>query len=220
MRDGKASAKLKDRLLRNWGDLAAVEGNLIAAGGQAVRTLMMVSGTACEGRTSAAACLGLALCAAGRTLLIDAHLRKPDLSNKFATPGAPGLSEVVLDGMALDAALYPTADADTLFILPAGQRMASPSTIFRSAAFAALMTDLKRGWDYVVCDTPPVLSESDASLMAAQFDAAVLVVSCEETRWEVARMVAERMDAAGGRLIAAVLNRRRYYIPSALYRTL
>lgn len=220
VRDGNAIPRLKDRLLRDWGDLAAVEGNLIAAGGQTTRTLMVISGSPGEGRTSAAACLGLALAGAGRTLLVDAHLRKPDMSSLFTEPGAPGLSEVLLDGLDVASALYPTADAETLFILPAGQRLTSPSALFRSPAFFHLIAALRQDWDYVMCDTPPFLVESDASLMAGQFDAAVLVVSCEDTRWEVARLVAERLDVAGGRLIGAVLNRRRYYIPGAIYRSL
>lgn len=220
MRDVRASAKLKDRLLRNWGDMTAVEGNIVAAGGASVRTLMVVSGAAGEGRSSAAACLGLALSANGRTLLIDGHLRKPDLSGRLVTPGVPGLSEVVLDGMDASGVLYPAPDTDNLFVLPAGQRLATAATLFRSVAFLRLIAMLRQDWDYVVCDTPPFLAESDASLMAAQFDAAVLVLSCGDSRWEVGRVVAERLEAAGGRLIGAVLNRRRYHIPRMLYRML
>lgn len=220
MRDGKTPANLKDRLLRNWGDLGAVEGNLIAAGGQSLRSLMVVSASAGEGRTSAAACLGLALSPGGRTLLVDGHLRKPDLSSRFSDAGAPGLSEVVLDGLALNDALRAAPDADNLFFLPAGQRAASSSVVFRQPAFFRLMAALKQNWDYVVYDTPPLLGESDAVLMAGHFDGAILVVSCGETRWEVARMAADRLEASGGRLVAAVLNRRRYYIPRAIYRHL
>lgn len=213
-------ATFKDRLLRNWGDLGAVEGNLLAAGGQSLRSLMVVSAGAGEGRTSTAACLGLALAGGGRTLLVDGHLRKPDLSSRFTPPDMPGLSEVVLDGLPPSGALQAVPDAAGLFILPAGQRAASASAVFRHPGFLRLMAALKQNWDYVVCDTPPLLGESDAVLMAGQFDGAVLVASCGETRWEVARMAAERLDAAGGRLVAAVLNRRRYHIPRAIYRHL
>ena len=220
MREVRTSAKLKDRLLRNWSDMTAVEGNLITAAGPSVRTLMVVSGSAGEGRSSAAACLGLSLSANGRTLLIDGHLRKPDLSSRLVTPGMPGLSEVVLDGMDVAGAVYPAADADNLFVRPAGQRLAGPAAMFHSSSFIRLMSHLRQDWDHVVCDTPPLLAESDAALMAAQFDAAVLVLSCGDSRWEVAQVVAERLDAAGGRLIGAVLNRRRYHVPQVVYRRL
>lgn len=220
MRDTRPSPRLKDRLLRNWGDLTAVEGNMVAAGGTSLRTVMVVSAAAGEGRSSAAACLALALCATGRTLLIDGDLRQPDLSNRLAVPGAPGLSDAVLDGLEVASLQQPVRDADNLYILPAGQRQVGGAMVFRSAAFVRLMAALRQDWDYVVCDTPPFLTDSDASLMAAQFDGVVLVLSCGGSRWQVASTVAERLDAAGGRLIGAVLNRRRYYIPKVVYRWL
>ncbi len=227
--------ELKDYLLRHCEGLRAVEGSLAAAHladpmasdeadpGQGSnpdgKVLLVVSAHSGEGRTIAAACLGWSLSAAGRTLLIDADLRNPELGKLFGASPNPGLVNVMLDGLDIEEAVRPT-ETDNLRILPRGRDDrylgAFPPPALRGSGFAHFLAGLRQRWDYVVFDTPPLLAESDALLMARYVDGAVLVLAAGKTGWEAARDANARLSGAGGRLIGAVLNRHRNFVPRVL----
>ncbi len=197
-----------------------MEGNLLAAAGaEPARTLMVVSGSGGEGRTTAAACLGWALAASGPTLLVDAHNHRPGLSALFNTPHAPGLSEMALEELSPIDGVRPT-EVENLWLLPAGRRVAGSASLFHRESFSRLIGQLKRDWQYVLLDTPPLLSASDAAVMARDIDGAVMVIEAERTREDDARAVAERLVAVRCRLLAAILNRRRSHMPRFLDRML
>lgn len=199
-------------------DLDAVEGRLSTARPERPRTIMIVSAGSGEGRTTTAACLGWSLSASGRVLLVDAHLHRPDLSRMFGLDQEVGLTDL-LSGCAERPAVFPT-DRERLHVLPRGQSEASSAELLRSGDFVRCLAEPKLAWDYVVIDTPPFLAHSDAVTLARHVDVAVIVLDCERTRWEVGRLVAERLHAAGGHLLGAVLNRRRFHVPGPIYRVL
>jgi capsular exopolysaccharide synthesis family protein len=218
VREGSMSRVLKDRLAKSQNDLAALEAKLVAiAGAKPLKSLMVISASAGEGRTTAAACLGCALSALGRTLLIDAHLNNPDLCQQFSVSTEPGLSEVVLGAYPLASALHPT-EVENLFILPTGRPLPNAPALLRAEAFASLFAQLSQNWDYVICDTAPFLTNPDATIIAHHFDGAIIVLACEATQWETAHNVLNRLEAAKGKLIGAILNNRRYYIPRFIHR--
>jgi hypothetical protein len=75
-------------------------------------------------------------------------------------------------------------------------------------------------YDLVLVDAPP-LSRSLLGVFAAPSAQATLaVVAAEETRASVALNLIERIGGAGGRVLAVVLNKRRYYIPKQIYQRL
>ena len=54
--------------------------------------------------------------------------------------------------------------------------------------------------------------------IAALLDGVVMVLSCEETRWEVAQNMKSRLEASGANILGVIMNKRRYYIPRLLYK--
>jgi Mrp family chromosome partitioning ATPase len=69
----------------------------------------------------------------------------------------------------------------------------------------------------VVIDSP-AMSQSAAGVVIAPFvDMSLLVVEAERTRAAVARNLIERLDGAGGHVIGAILNKRRFHIPRSIY---
>ena len=215
------SAGLNQRVLEEWAELGRAAARAIVSAEQP-KSLLVVSPAAGDGRTTVACSLGIALSGLGRTLLIDAHPDRGGLSRIFDQLAAPGLSDLLAGNAGLSAAVCPTI-FDDLSILPCGRRSAGPTgslAMFRSDTWHELMAELRREWDQIVCDTPPFLEEPTAAAIAAQFDGSVLVLSCDSTKWEVAQLVQERLEATNAKLIGAVLNRRRHYVPSVVYRAL
>jgi len=65
-----------------------------------------------------------------------------------------------------------------------------------------------------------VYSSVDSLVIGTLVDGVILVVTAEDTRWEVAQAAAQRLTQAGAKLIGSVFNRRRYYMPKWLYNNL
>lgn len=72
----------------------------------------------------------------------------------------------------------------------------------------------------VIVDSPPVLASPLALAMAPTVDGVVLVVEAERTRTAVAAAARDALRAGGANLLGVVLNRRRFHVPSALWRRL
>ena len=88
------------------------------------------------------------------------------------------------------------------------------------ARLRARITELRGEFDQVLIDTPPIHSYGDAILLSQLTDGVVLVVGSNSTRREPTRIAKESFDAAKIPILGAVLNKRTFPIPEALYRKL
>jgi Mrp family chromosome partitioning ATPase len=80
--------------------------------------------------------------------------------------------------------------------------------------------ELRKEFDYVLVDAPPMSRYADAITLGQVTDGFVLVLEANATRREVALMAAENLRAAHIRILGAVLNKRTFPIPNALYKKL
>lgn len=89
-----------------------------------------------------------------------------------------------------------------------------------SPAFREVFARLRERFDLILLDAPPAQESSDSLLLMPEIDGVIMVVEAEKTRWQVARIVSEKVAKQGGKVLGAVLNKRRMYIPRAIYRLL
>lgn len=215
---GVLDAGVKKILVENFGALSGVQGSLVsAAENRAVRSILVTSSNRGEGKTVTAIGMSYALSshANAQVLLVDGNFTAPALHRLFGVTQQPGFTEYLTSGAGLEDLVCPTDDP-RLMILPHG----GGTTLFdviRSREGAQRLEALKDKFDYVICDGSSVFGSSDASIVASNFDGLVLVVECERTRWEVVQDAKERLLKAGGKVLGVALNKRRYYIPKALY---
>jgi capsular exopolysaccharide synthesis family protein len=216
---GVLDAGLKEILVHNVGALAAVQGSILsAAEGRDVRTILVTSANRLDGKTVTAVGMATSLAnhANAEVLLVDANLPNPALHRHFGVEERPGFSDFLTTSIGLDEVVVRT-DVPQLLLMPRGGAAATLFDVTRGNAFATQLASLRSKFDYVICDGSAVFGSSDASMVASHFDGIVLVLECERTRWEVAQDAKERIVKAGGRILGVALNKRRYYIPSALY---
>jgi len=83
-----------------------------------------------------------------------------------------------------------------------------------------LMNLWKKAYSYIVLDVPAVLEEISSLRLAGMADAVILVVEAESVRWEVAQKAKALLAQANANVIGTVLNKRRFYIPEWVYKTL
>jgi capsular exopolysaccharide synthesis family protein len=216
---GVLQAGIKEILSQNLGALAGVQGSLVSATeNHEVHTILVTSSNRGEGKTVTAIGMAYSLASQGnaQVLLVDGNFAAPTLHECFAIPRQPGLSEFLTTEIGLEDVVCPTDDPRVM-ILPNGGSRLTLFDITRGQSFLQRLASLKAKFDYVIWDGSAVFSSSDASVVASLFDGVLLVVECERTRWEVVQDAKERLTKAGGKLLGVALNRRRYYIPKAIY---
>jgi len=103
-----------------------------------------------------------------------------------------------------------------LFLLPTGRIPPNPTDLLGSKRMSFLLSLLKRQFDILIIDTPPVMPATDALLLAPQTDGVLLVVKEGRTNREIIKKAAEQIRVTQANLIGVVLNqvdtkRDRYY---------
>jgi Mrp family chromosome partitioning ATPase len=145
--------------------------------------------------------------------LVEADLRRPVLAGWLGVAGG-GFNRLAEGETTL--ADCGVQDAATGLHLLAATAVAQPLLLLQKAAERLAAFTGER----LLVDLPPVLGAPDATLLAPRLDGVLLVLEAEGTRWEVAREARHRLEAAGARVIGAVLNKKPHPIPNWLYRLL
>jgi Mrp family chromosome partitioning ATPase len=84
----------------------------------------------------------------------------------------------------------------------------------------ALSAELRREFDFVIVDAPPLTRCADAIALGQLSDGVVLVLEANSTRRETALAAAESLRSSGIQIIGAVLNKRTFPIPEKIYNRL
>ena len=161
-----------------------------------------------DGKTTTAINLAGALAQApdARVLLVEADLRRPAIGPLVGLddPSAPGLVDAILDpGLALADVVQPLTTFN-LSVVMAGQTPPSPYEVLKSPRLGSLLDEARRDYDYVVLDTPPLVSVQDYRVIARAVDGLVVVVAAHRTPRPMLEAALEVVDPA--RLIGLVFN--------------
>ncbi|MEB3329778.1 MAG: polysaccharide biosynthesis tyrosine autokinase [Candidatus Sericytochromatia bacterium] len=134
-----------------------------------------------EGKSTVLANLAITSAQLGRrTLIIDTDLRAPSQHINFDRPNLMGLYDVVYEGLAPEEAIQPT-DVDHLDILCTGPVPPDPVSTLHSDAFRRLVERLRRDYDAIFFDAPPINFFTDAAVLGRLVDSVLLVVDVRST---------------------------------------
>ena len=182
-----------------------------------VRTLMVTSPGPKEGKSLVAANLAVAVAQSGkRVILVDADLWRPTLHQIFERDNADGLTTVLLQSDPNPTVVLQPGPVENMSLLLSGPLPPNPSDLLVSRRMGDLIEALRRQTDVVIFDSPPVMVDADAAILAARMDSVLLVVDAVITRRPHAQRCKEALAAVGARLSGVVLNRStaresRYY---------
>lgn len=90
--------------------------------------------------------------------------------------------------------------------------------VHSSPKFRETIGNLRGMFDIILVDVPPFGASADGALLSTVADGAVLVVEARKTRWQAVRNAIDQIEAQRGTVLGVVLNQRRYYIPSVVYK--
>lgn len=177
---------------------------LHAAHTEGLRVVMIASALPGEGKTTLAGHLAQSLARGGRrTLLVDCDLRKPAVHRLFDVPSEIGLSEVLRDEIDLADAIQATSDNGP-FVLPAGCCDPTATLALAQQGVREIFEQLKNQFDFIVVDSPPVLSVADSLLIAQRVDAVLFTTLRGVSRLPAVHAAYERLATLGIRILGLV----------------
>ncbi|WP_072313815.1 polysaccharide biosynthesis tyrosine autokinase [Agrococcus sp. Marseille-P2731] len=170
------------------------------------RVLIVSSAGAGEGKSSTSLGLALTLAEVGsRVLLVEADLRRPSIAHMTGVEGAVGLTTILVGDATLAEATQ-VWGSERLRVLPSGPKPPNPGQLLTSARMRSLLEAARAEYEYVIIDTPPVVSVSDALWLAPAADAALLVARADRTRRDVLRRAIVAFDGTPAPVLGVVLN--------------
>jgi succinoglycan biosynthesis transport protein ExoP len=180
---------------------------LLSRTGRSAKILMITSALPQEGKTTTSVNLAIVLAQHGaRVLLIEADMRRSGISQALHLQSDIGLSTILEQDTVVDLAIRSVADVPNLWVLPAGPVALHPSEMLASARMRSLLRNLEPEFDYIVIDTPPVLSVTDAALLSALADSTLLVIRAGMTSRVALRRVHDVLAHVDARIMGVILN--------------
>ncbi|MCP5433616.1 MAG: polysaccharide biosynthesis tyrosine autokinase [Alphaproteobacteria bacterium] len=169
--------------------------------------LQITSSIPGEGKTASTIALGRTLARAGmRVVVVDADLRRRDLTQRLAITTKTGLLEVMAGREPLASALV-VDSATKMSVLPLSDSTYLPSDVFASGQFADLIAELERTFDVILLDSAPVFAVADALVLAQHADAVLLVVQWRATARTVVQTALNELQKVHAKIGGIVLNR-------------
>lgn len=178
-----------------------------ASASHEITSVAVTSSIPGEGKSTVSINLALTLAETGaRVLIIDADLRRPTVAEVLAVEPHVGLTNVLVDRISVDEVAHRWG-RNQLDVLPAGEVPPNPAELLASTRMKELIASLSKQYDHVIVDTAPVLSVADATVLAQQVDATIMVVDSRSLRRAQLAQSIAALDRAGARVAGIVLNR-------------
>jgi capsular exopolysaccharide synthesis family protein len=178
--------------------------------------LLVTSAQHAEGKTTTAAFLAATIARYhhSRVILADMDLHRPRQHELFDIPKAegPGVAEVLLgEAAAADATV--STRYENLSVVPAGKRVAAPSTLFETVRVRRFFEELRSMCDVVILDSPPLIPVSDTMLLSVEAAAVLFVLMAGTTPREVAVRAKGLLSDVNARVIGVVVNNAEQVLP-------
>jgi capsular exopolysaccharide synthesis family protein len=180
---------------------------LLSAIDEPHRVVIVTSTVPGEGKTTIAISLAFALGQLKKVLIVDADMRRPTVGKNIGIEGDDGVGMVdFLAGEAeLKDCLHKTASPN-VFVLPAGKRLNSPLELISSKKFTDTIDELKKQFDVVVIDCPPLKPVSDSLVISRHANAVLYVIKADGAPHQLITASVKSLRDVGAPLLGVVLN--------------
>jgi len=172
-----------------------------------LRSILVTSCMPQEGKTNVALNLS-AIIAKGlddSAILIEADLRKKDLSSHLGLQNALGLSDVLQKRATIEETLVST-EIEDLTILPAGTMPPNPAELIASNRMKGLIQQLETSHkdSHIVIDSTPIVATSEASALSQMTDGIIVVIMADKTRRDLVKRELSTINPE--KILGVVLN--------------
>jgi len=169
------------------------------------KTILITSMAPKDGKTTIASNLAMAIAGSGsKVLIIDCDLRRPMLHQVFGLENKKGLSTFIsgTSGISIIRDGLP----ENLSIIPSGPIPPNPSELMISKRLKDLIRSLKNKYDFIIFDTPPIISVSDTLIISKIVDASLIVTRFGKTTYEMMNHGMKQLAGIEAKVIGTVIN--------------
>ena len=171
-----------------------------------LKTILVTSSTPGEGKSTSAANIGVVFAQEGKkVLIVDADMRKPTLHHTFGIFNTAGLSTVLSKQHEFGSAIQETPIVD-LYVLPSGPIPPNPTELLSSKTFDCFIEEIKKSFDVIIFDAPPLLSVSDAQVLSHKCDGTLLIVNTGVSEKEDVLKAKAVLTSSQAKILGAILN--------------
>jgi capsular exopolysaccharide synthesis family protein len=186
-------------------------------------TISMLSGGAGEGKSTTLFNLAVIFAQNGqRVMVVDSDLRRPSIHKMLHLSNTTGLTDFLLKQRTLDEIIQKTK-LPTLDFIASGKLPSSSMSILGSGQMKETIQELKRRYEFIFFDSPPLLGVSDASILASEMDMVLQVIQYRRYPQPMTLRAKQMILKVGGNLVGIVLNNinmsqdENYYYYSGYY---
>lgn len=184
-----------------------IRSNIMFSGVEEIRSIIVTSEKPSAGKSIVSANIAITYAQAGyKTLIIDGDMRKPTQHYHFETTNYDGLSNLIIGKSDFDKAIRSTR-INNLDLLTSGPIPPNPSELIASTNFTNILDKLFSIYDFILIDTPPVISVTDAQVYLRNVDDCVLVIDTEDNNKNEIKKAKRLIEQADGHLLGAILNK-------------
>jgi capsular exopolysaccharide synthesis family protein len=171
------------------------------------KMLLITSAVPSEGKTTITVNLGAMLASLGsKVVIVDCDMRKPSCHRSTGVENKPGFVQCLTGHVELADAILPVPGVPNLSVIPCGPIPPNPAEVLSSPVTPELLNKLRSQFEYVLVDSPPLLTVSDSRILSTLTDAVVLVTKAYGTPYDVVRRARELLYHAGARILGVALN--------------
>ncbi len=172
-----------------------------------LRTLLVTSPSPEEGKSTTLANLAVTMAQAEkRVIMVDCDLRRPMLHKLFQLDNSVGLMSMMVDDEALQSPPLQETGVPGLWLLASGTLPPRPPDLLGSQRMERIIEQLLSQADILLFDAPPVLSVTDAAILATKVEGVLLVISANRTKREQVLTAKAQLEKVSARIMGTVLN--------------
>jgi len=180
---------------------------ILSSFGTAPRVILVTSSLPQEGKTTVSANSAIVMAQRGsRVLLVDGDLREPAIANMFGITGKGGLSTVIEGSHRFEDVVVPIPHVPNLSVLCSGAVSSRAAEVLGSSKMKECISRWRNEFDYVIIDSPPCLSFTDAVLLSREADGVILVARWGQTTKAALRASSDLLLQVNANMIGLVLN--------------
>jgi len=181
--------------------------SILLSANPVAKIILITSALPGEGKTTMAVNLAAMLASLGsRVVIVDSDMRRPACHRATGVENKPGFVQCLTGHVDLPEGILPVPGVQNLSVVPCGPIPPNPAELLSSPLAAGLLGRLRGEFEYVILDSPPLLSVADARTLSTLSDAVVLVVRAYETPYDAVRRARSLLYDAGARILGVALN--------------
>lgn len=172
-----------------------------------LRTLTVTSAGPGSGKSVISANLAAAFASDGKkVILVDADMRRPTVHKVLKKPNGRGLSHLLTDRTLALTDVIQHSDIPNLYYISCGVIPPNPAELLASEGMVRVIEELQTMFDLIIFDNPPVLSVTDAQIMAARTDGTIVIIPYGQAGKEEVKKAAKLLEQVHAHVLGAVLN--------------